>query len=231
MSKGKLPQYKGELDAAQIADGVNAACRNARRLAADAQLLLDACRYPTAASLASLSIEESGKVSVLRSLAMSPNEEVRRRAWKDYRSHRSKNSAWILPDLIAKGARDLEGLRLATDPSAEHTVVLDQIKQIGFYTDCLGAAHWSEPEKVVDESLAKSLVAISDLLARDQTVTVKEIELWVEHMRPAYGAPLDWMKTALLNWYAAMQEHGLWEEGDIPVEAFVRGDQTGKSGE
>ena len=55
-------------------------------------------------------------------------------------------------------------------------------------------------------------------------VTVKEIELWVEHMRPAYGAPLEWMKTALLDWFAAMREANLWEDdSDIPVEAFVRG--------
>lgn len=154
---------------------------------------------------------------------------MRGSAWKDYRSHRSKNAAWILPELVAKGARDLEALRLAADPSAEHTAVLDQVKQIGLYTDCMGVAHWSEPDKVIDENLARSLVGIADLFAKDKTVTVKEIELWVEHMRPAYGAPLDWMKTALLNWYAAMREHGLWEDGDTPVETFVRGEQKGGS--
>ena len=121
MSKAKLRQYSGELDAAQISCGMNAACRNARRLADDARLLLDAGRNPTAASLAALSIEESGKASVLRGLALAPTEKARRRAWKDYRSHRSKNAAWILPELVAKGARDLEALRLAADPSAEHT--------------------------------------------------------------------------------------------------------------
>jgi AbiV family abortive infection protein len=229
MSKAKLPQYNGGLDASQIARGMNAACRNARRLADDASLLLDAGRYPTAASVAVLSIEESGKASVLRGLALAPTEETRRRAWKDYRSHRSKNAAWILPELAAKGARDLEALRLATDPPAEHTAILDQIKQIGLYTDCLGDAHWSEPDKVVDKNLAGSLVGIADLFARNKGVTVKEVELWVEHMGPSYGAPLEWMKTALLNWYAAMREHGLWEEGEIPVETFVRGEQKRKS--
>jgi hypothetical protein len=46
MSKAKLPQYNGGLDASQIARGMNAACRNARRLADDASLLLDAGRIP-----------------------------------------------------------------------------------------------------------------------------------------------------------------------------------------
>ena len=228
MAKDKLSQYKGELSAAQIAHGMNAACRNARRLADDAKLLLDAGRYPTAASIAALSIEESGKMSVLRRLASAPNEKVRRRAWKDYRTHRSKNAAWILPDLIAKGARDLDSLRLASDASAAHRALLDQVKQIGLYTDCLGDAHWSEPEKIVDENTSRSLVGIADLLAKSKVVTVKEIELWVEHIRPTYGAPLGCAKTALLDWYAAMRENNLGVDGDIPVEAFVRGDQEGK---
>jgi len=51
---------------------MNAATRNARRLAADARLLLDAGRLPTAAALATLSIEETGKVSILREIAVVP---------------------------------------------------------------------------------------------------------------------------------------------------------------
>ena len=223
MTKGRATKYRGELSPTQIADGMNAACRNARRLADDAKLLLDAGSYPTAAAIAALSIEESGKVSVLRGLALAPNESARRRAWKDYQSHRSKNAAWILPDLVAGGARDLDSLRPATDSSAEHTAMLDQLKQLGLYTDCLGEAHWSEPANVIDESLARSLVGIADLLAAEETVTEREMELWVEHMRPVYGAPLGQMKAALLNWYAAMSQNGLWEDGDIGVEAFVLG--------
>ena len=41
MAKGKLSQYGGRLTPAQIADGMNAAIRNARRLANDARTLLD----------------------------------------------------------------------------------------------------------------------------------------------------------------------------------------------
>ncbi len=226
MTKARLTKYRGDLSPAQIAHGINAARRNARRLADDAKLLLDSGRYPTAAAIAALSVEESGKSSVLRGLALSPNVDVRRNAWRDYRSHRSKNAAWILPELVAKGARDLDSLRLAADSSAEHTAILDQLKQIGFYTDCLGDAHWSEPAEVIDEDLARSLVGIANLLAREGTVTEREMELWVEHMRPVYGAPPVLMKAALLNWFAAMRENGLWEDGDIGVDAFVWGEAT-----
>ena len=226
-----MAKYTGKLSAAQIAHGMNIACRNARRLADDAKLLLDAGRYPTAASIAALSIEESGKVSLLRGLASAPNKEVRRRNWKDYRNHRSKNVAWILPDLVAQGARDLDSLRLAAVPSSDHTAVLNQVKQIGFYTDSWGDAQWTDPEAVIDENMSRSLVDIADLLAKSRVVTVKEVELWIKHMRPVYGAALDEMKTALLDWYSEMRENNLWEDGDISVEAFVLGNQDGKLGE
>ena len=223
MAKSTLQQYKGDLDSTQIANGMNAARRNARRLVDDAKLLLDAGRFPTAAALAVLSIEESGKISILRHLAFAPESADRRKIWKGYRSHRSKNVAWILPSLVASGADDLDSLRLASEPSAEHTALLEQFKQISLYTDCLGNANWSEPEKVVDEQVASYLVRIADLKAVKSTTTVTEIDLWKEHLKPVYGAPLEVMKTALLNWYAAMKENDLWEEGNTSIEEFVRG--------
>ena len=223
MPKSKTPKYTGDLDATQIADGMNAARRNARRLADDAKLLLDAERFPTAAALAVLSIEETGKIGILRHLAFLPEMVDRRKIWKDYRSHRSKNVAWIRPSLFANGARDLDSFRLATDSSAKHTALLDQYKQLSLYTDCLGSGNWSEPEEVVDVQVASSLVGIADLQAQGSTITVKEIELWKEHLIPVYGASLEVMKTALLNWFAAMIENGLLEGDYDSLEAFVRG--------
>ena len=223
MAKEKLSQYRGKLTPAQIADGMNAAIRNARRLANDARTLLDLERYPTATSIAALSIEESGKVSILRHFAMARDLPSCREIWRDYRNHRSKNVAWILPDLVAGGARDLESLRLATQSDAEHTALLNNVKQIGLYSDCLGNVHWSEPDKVIDRRLAQMLVNIADLFATKEAITPEEIELWIAHLGPAYGAPLETMKEALLNWYRAMNEAGLLKEDDTDVKEFVMG--------
>ena len=230
MPKSKPSRYRGDLDAAQIAYGMNAARRNARRLADDAKSLCDLARYPTATALAILSIEESGKVTVLRGLATAPTPELRQQRWKDFRSHRSKNVAWIIPELYLKGARTLESLRLASDPSAEHTALLDQLKQISLYTDCLGAANWSEPDEAIDEALSRSLVTIADLLAKGRTVTELEIQLWIEHMRPTYGQSLERQKISLDTWYAAMKENGLWNEErgankQISLENFLWGNK------
>ena len=78
MPKAKLTQYNGKLNAAHIALGMNAARRNARRLADDAKSLFDIASYSTAAVVAILSIEESGKKSTLRGLALEPNAQRRR---------------------------------------------------------------------------------------------------------------------------------------------------------
>ncbi|WP_429506530.1 AbiV family abortive infection protein [Pseudomonas moraviensis] len=61
---------------------MNAALRNAARLAKDARLLIDADRLPSAVSLAILCIEEAGKISILRSLAFAENEQDLKTEWR-----------------------------------------------------------------------------------------------------------------------------------------------------
>ena len=206
MSKRRLNSYKGKLNPDQIAKGINVAIHNAHRLVEDAQILLNACRYPTAASVAVLSIEESGKVSVLRQLALAETDEEASRIWKDYRSHTKKNVLWLMPQLIIKGARQLDDFRPLFEPEAAHPYILDQVKQISFYTDCLGEAHWSEPTEVVDKELATMLVQIAKIFASKNEVTVKEIELWVKHIGRSKNRTLKEQKESLLHWYAEMQE-------------------------
>lgn len=84
------PSYRGKLSVAQVAGGMNAATQNAARLAADARLFFSNARWPTAASVAALSIEEAGKVVILRRFLTASDEEIRA-LWKDYRSHTRKN--------------------------------------------------------------------------------------------------------------------------------------------
>src|SRR6185503_6201514 len=95
MISRQLSAFRGELSAKDVAEGINASIRNAKRLAADAKLMLDAKRYPTAAALAILSIEETEKVPTLRALSVARTKEELTLAWEDYRSHRVKNTAWI----------------------------------------------------------------------------------------------------------------------------------------
>jgi len=222
MVKKKLNSYKGKLTPQQIADGMNAALENARRLVEDAKLLLNAGRFPTAASLAILAIEESGKLSVLRSLALARDGGEIKEAWKDYRSHTKKNVTWLLPQLVAQGARKLDDMRPLFDESSEHPYLLDQIKQIGFYTDCLGQAHWSEPTHVIEEGLAKTIVQVAEIMSKGQKISSLEIELWIKHIKPVWKKDLSWMKQALVNWRLEMKEKGLAKDDDNGMERFVR---------
>jgi AbiV family abortive infection protein len=219
--KKKLDSYCGKLTPAQIAQGMNAAATNAQRLAEDAAALLEANRFPTAASLAILSIEEAGKTSVLRSLALARTSDEVMDSWKEYRSHTRKNAAWLLPQLLASGARKLDDFKPLFEKDSNHPYILDQVKQLGFYTDCLGKAHWSTPEAVVDEALARMLVGVAKIFAQKAAHTEKEVELWVQHIGAVWKKDPARMKQALVGWYAAMQKSGLMPDGSNEMEEFV----------
>ena len=215
-----LKQYKGALETSQIVAGMNAAVTNARRLANDARVLVDAGRFASASSLAALAIEEAGKISILRELALARTQEDIKDAWKRYRSHRSKNTHWILPQLAASGASNLEELRQVVDPKSDHPALLDRIKQIGFYTDCLGEAHWSIPAEVIDESLAIHLVSTAELLSTSRQFTELEVELWKKHIEPVWKGNMRWMKKALVKWGEDMVANGLMDDSK-KFERFV----------
>src|SRR5437660_6163383 len=91
MATRKLNQFAGTLDPAQVAAGMNVAARNAKRLAEDAALLLEHKRFASSAALAVLSIEESGKPSILRQMASAQTHEEAKPRWREYRSHTRKN--------------------------------------------------------------------------------------------------------------------------------------------
>ncbi|MCF3628200.1 AbiV family abortive infection protein [Thalassospiraceae bacterium LMO-SO8] len=194
-----LDRYVGALSADEIAAGINVAARNAARLASDARILLDAHRFPTAASIAALAIEEAGKVSILRRLSMARDEKEIKSVWREYRSHRAKSTSWILPDLVARGAISLNDFKDAVDQEGEHTLILDAVKQIGLYSDCYGDRHWSEPFEVVEESLARQLVMTAEVLSKRDEVSPREISLWKEILGPVWETPA--MTEALLRWH------------------------------
>jgi AbiV family abortive infection protein len=221
MGAKRLDQYTGALNPEQVAAGMNAALRNAARLVDDAELLLANNRFASATALAILSIEESGKMGVLRMLASATSPEQVKRLWKDYRSHTKKNVMAAFFDLVQQGARRLEEFHPLFDPTADHAHVVDQVKQVALYSDCLGKAHWSEPHRVIDEPLARSTVRIARLLSKEDEVTTREIELWLTHVAPHLYGNFELAKRGLEAWYTEMQQHGLVAAGPNAMEQFV----------
>lgn len=218
-SERALTQYWGNVDAASIAAGINLARRNARRLADDAKALLQGSRAPSAAALAILSLEESGKPTVLRRLALAAEPAALKEAWRDFRRHTAKNSHWVLPEIAMGGGGSLENFRPAVD-GGQHSHVLDAVKQIALYADCLGTGgNWSDPEVVIDRSLAEHMVALADAMAREEAVTVREIELWMEHVRPHNGGPH--MARAVVAYQMALHAEGLSTTSPEELAAFM----------
>src|SRR5262245_40971044 len=215
----KSSSYRGPLTPQQIADGMNAIGRNARRLHVDAKTMLKAKRYPSACSLAVLSIEEAGKFPIMRQLACAKGKHALDAAWRAFSDHRQKNAHWIFADEVGKGARTLSDFNKLYDRASDHPIVLDRLKQIGFYVDCYGEAHWSAPEDVIDKNVAKSLVATSGIMLPKKHVTAREIELWIKHLGN------DWNnRIAVAKFYAfemAMIEEGLSDHSVEDIERFL----------
>ena len=57
---------------------------------------------------------------------------------------------WIFPQLIAGGARSLEEFRELYDEDSDHPQLLDTIKQVALYTDCIAEDRWTSPDDAID---------------------------------------------------------------------------------
>lgn len=216
-----LNSYHGYLEAEEIAEGMNAANRSARRLWKDAKILLKAERYPSAVALAILSIEESGKISILRRLAVAQDDDEVNDCWRAYRWHTEKNVSWLLPDLVAEGARCLDDFTPLFDENSDHPELLDRVKQLAFYSDCVEGRHWSEPSKVIDEELASSLIPIAGIFVRDEEISEREVEIWIKHLSPVWRTTDGLMKMGAERWYEEMQKEGLAPEGVNKAKKFI----------
>ncbi|GAJ78877.1 hypothetical protein JCM18905_4882 [Vibrio sp. JCM 18905] len=220
MSKN-LKQWKNTLNASEIADGMNFAQQNANRLLSDAEKLFELENYPTAYSIAVLAIEEAGKISILRALAVARNGNDVKDAWKAYRTHTKKNVMYVFPYLVANGCTKLRDFGGIYSEKNDFSALLDDLKQVGFYTDCLGNKHWSVPSQVVDKEAAEGILRVASILCKHQTYTQKEIELWVKHIKPVWKSSMPEMQVALKAWFNEMLDEGLAKESDIPFEEFV----------
>lgn len=227
----RIKKYSGAMTAEKIATGINLSSANAKRLLRSAQLLFEAKDYASAISLAILSIEESGKAGYLRGLALTDDEKSIKECWKDYRTHTKKNISFGLATVLHDGKICLEDLRPLFRPENTIPFQLDDLKQLGFYTDCLGDdGHWHTPVSYFTKEEAEVVLNNASLCChRDETVTVREIELWVECLKPVWLKSMDEMKRGLIRWRQKMREEGLVPEDDQFGEFVSSGIDFGDS--
>lgn len=212
----KDKQYNQKLSPERAAKGMNAAIDNSKSLLEDAILLYDNDRYERAVALSILAIEEAGKPSILRSILLEEDPKLLKKEWQNYRRHTEKNSNWIVPELISKGARHIEEMRQTVDKNSDHTQQLDNLKQLAFYTDAFSKCKWSIPKEIISKELAESILSVAKIMVGKDTkgiTTEAELKLWVKHLKPVWKQDMLKMKQALINCYEEAEESGLIEKG------------------
>jgi len=95
------------------------------------------------------------------------------------------------------------------------------LKQLGFYTDCFGNAHWSKPDDVVDEKLARMVIEIAEIHRPSDETTVREVELWIEHVGSKKGEDIGAGFAGLQQFYEAMKREGLSSHSMEDVAKFL----------
>jgi AbiV family abortive infection protein len=208
-------QYNQYLTPEKAAEGINAANDNSKSLFADAILLFENGRYERATALAILAIEEAGKPTIIRSLLLESDPKAVKKEWQRYRRHTAKNLSWIMPSLVANGARKLFDFKPLFDPTSDHGQTLDTIKQLSFYTDAFTDCKWSKPVDVIDIELSESIILTAKVMCSDDKniLSKEEMELWIKHLKPVWKKDNLQMKQALINFYYEAEQLRLYKGG------------------
>lgn len=209
-------QYNQKLSPERAAKGIIAAIDNSKSLLSDAILLFDNERYERAVALSILAIEEAGKPPIIRSILLEDDPKSLKKEWQNYRRHTEKNSNWIVPELVSKGARNIEEMRQTVDKESDHKQQLDNLKQLAFYTDAFSKCKWSIPKEIIDKDLAKSILEIAKIMVGKDSkgmTTEAELKLWIKHIKPVWKQDMLKMKQALINCYQEAEELVLIEKG------------------
>lgn len=117
--------------------------------------MLDAGRHARAAAQAILSIEESGKVNVLRCLPAARDADESAAYMKDLLSHRAKNAHWIIGALRRRNPFLPLLLTALKGSDGVHAAYLDKLEQSAIYTDVANDGTSSEPKYAFDLSITQ----------------------------------------------------------------------------
>jgi len=189
--------YRGVVTKAGAEAGIKALRENAARLARDARLLLHAERYPSAAMLAAMALDEIARIPLLMELFLSDAAPKRERLWRRFReAHHDFRWDMFQPGQAKAVADDINQ-------------AISFVRTIGHSTECLGPGNWVDPMWLVHPGLAKELVATADLLCLGE-VSMRGVEIWLAILQstPKDGASL----RALDRFHGALKADGLESE-------------------
>ncbi len=183
---GTTPEpYASTLSVDAARQGIELLQENAARLARDAKLLLNARRYPSAALMATMAIEELARLPILIDLAAAGRSEERSRLWCAFRGPASGYPWSVLQD--------------ATPPCSEEqlNVMLSFVRALGAAIDCLGAGTWASPQRLIGRDLAREIVATAELLTL-HPIRGQALDIWLSANRKIPKTATDVQRTQRL---------------------------------
>src|SRR3712207_4707510 len=179
----------------QLFEGIQVILNNAQSLSEDATLLFEAGRYPRAASLAILSIEEFGKIFIVAKMAISEDKETLAGLWKDFQRHTAKNFPGVIVNRFLAGDRTIDDLLTNVKDGVGD---LNDIKKQGLYVDYSGDERWLIPSVVITSSVADHYIQLARGL-RLEGLTFENFELIIKNFKSLSGASSEVKRQALFE--------------------------------
>ncbi len=171
-SKGSAPRpFTGGISAADAIKGAQLLQENAVRLLVDAKLLLSAKRYPSAAMVAVMALDELSRFFHPLTLAKVHAPKQLAEGWRQFRSGR-RTFPW--------SAFQRTGQRGANSMSdAETNEMLSFISSLGRGVDFIEPGLWIDPSILVSRELATSIVGTAEMFCQNM-VEPRSMDIWME---------------------------------------------------
>ncbi|GBD95239.1 MAG TPA: AbiV family abortive infection protein [Nitrospirae bacterium] len=145
-------KYNGRITIDQIVGGISCCLENAKELFLDAQILRRSQRYPRALSLLLMSMQEAGKIEILRKMASisSGDQKKWKKLWKQFRSHEIKDALGYSHKIcteFSKSAGDIFWEQLIYDKN--FSSAKEKARQFALYVDYIASDNeWWSPSAV-----------------------------------------------------------------------------------
>jgi AbiV family abortive infection protein len=204
--------FKGRLSAGSAIKGVQLLQENAVRLTEDAKILLLAKRYPSAAMLAVMALDELSRFfhPLIFTALHTPKQLAD--GWKQFRCNRSsfpwsvfqRRIDWLVPGAMS---------------DQELNDMLSFIRALGSRADYIEPGLWLDPKELISAELAASIVGTAELFCKN-TVKPRTMEIWMEAVGslPRNAS----VETALKKYQAMLESEGFAEEAQA-VDFASRG--------
>jgi AbiV family abortive infection protein len=167
--------FAGKVSPDDAIKGARLTQANALRLIADARLLLEAGRYPSAAMLAVMALDEIAKLFHALTLAAVDSPSVLAAGWKEFRNSPRRFPWSLLQSVSCDGA-------LESISDADLDDMLDFVRRLGSAVEIVDPGLWIDPAELISRELAASVVETAALIC-NRRVDTKAMEIWIYAVR------------------------------------------------